>query len=543
MFQFVFSLGARMLPWRKAIPVEGPASVGKIPALLKEQGVTKPLVVTDGGLIGGGIAARITDVLASAGINYAMFSAVEPNPSVNTVNAIHDMYMEEGCDGFIALGGGSPMDAAKAAAWMVRPKKGAGQLGGLLKVLHNIPPFIAVPTTAGTGSETTIAAFVSDTETHHKLAIYDLGLVPRYAILDPELTLGLPPQLGAATGMGALTNAVEAYLCWTCNTRETKRFALEAVQAIFANIEIVYASANSGDAIDGGNIAARQAMLRASYQAGFAITRAGGGNVRAIANTLGSLYNIPQGLASAIILPRVLEDYGKKVHKKLARLAEAAGLVSPGTGQSEAEKARAFIDAIYAMNRRMGIPAGFGCIKTEDIPKMIEWAGKESNPIYPVPLVYGEKRFRRIIEGLMRRTYRITEACTGCTGCVRLCPVSAISGEEGARHAINETRCVACGVCGRVCQKGAVTDAEGKTCIPLQRVKWPKPVINAGLCSACSICVKDCAPGALQISLAAFRGDIRVYAELALPHKCVGCGICEQHCPLEAISLAAAGVA
>lgn len=392
-FQFFMNIGARFFPWRKAIRVEGPGSINKIPELLAEEKVKKPIVVTDNGLVKAGIAAKIIGVLEKAKIPYVLYSDVEANPSVNTVNTIQRKYLAEGCDGFIALGGGSSMDAAKgAAARVARPKKSVNQMAGLFTVSKKLPPFIAIPTTAGTGSETTIVALITDTETHHKYAIMDLCLIPHYAILDSELTVGLPAAISAATGLDALTHAVEAYLCWTYNTRESIRFALEAVKAIFENLEKVYA--------DGKNIEARQAMLTASFKGGFAFTRAGVGNVHAIAHTMGGLYNTPHGLANAVILPRVLEDYGKKVHKKLARLAETAGLVSANDSKTIAEKAKLFIDAIYGMNERMGIPKGFDCIKTEDIPLMVKWAGEESNPVYPVPVIYDKKRFRRMIESL-----------------------------------------------------------------------------------------------------------------------------------------------
>jgi alcohol dehydrogenase class IV len=355
--------------------------------------VKKPLVVTDNGLVKAGIAKKITDILEKSGIPYILYSDVEPNPSVNTVNAIQQRYVKEGCAGIIALGGGSAMDAAKAAAArVVRPKRTVNKMAGLFRVLKRLPPFFAIPTTAGTGSETTLAALITDTDTHHKYAIMDLSIIPHYAILDPELTTGLPPSISAATGMDALTHAVEAYLCWTCNTRQTIRYEFEAVKAIFENLEKVYA--------DGKNIEARQAMLAASYKAGFAFTRTGVGNIHAIAHTMGGLYNTPHGLANAVILPVVLDDYGKKVHKKLARLAETAGLVHQGAIKTNAEKARIFIDAIYAMNKRMGIPAGFDCIKDADIPQMTKWAAKESNPIYPVPVVFNRARYRSVIERL-----------------------------------------------------------------------------------------------------------------------------------------------
>jgi formate hydrogenlyase subunit 6/NADH:ubiquinone oxidoreductase subunit I len=235
----------------------------------------------------------------------------------------------------------------------------------------------------------------------------------------------------------------------------------------------------------------------------------------------------------------VLDDYGEKVHKKLARMAEAAGLVS-GTEKTKAEKARIFIDAIYGMNERMKIPNGFDCIKDRDIPQMIKWAHKESNPIYPVPVIYSKKRFERMIKSLQKpKSHYIGEECSGCTVCAKLCPVSAISGERNERHVINEKRCVNCGVCGRVCPKGAIRDSTGKTCVQVKRPEWPKPVIDTETCCACSICVNDCTPGALQISLPKFKGDIRVYAELARSEKCVGCGICESHCPLRLVRMEA----
>ncbi|MDR0502976.1 MAG: iron-containing alcohol dehydrogenase [Treponema sp.] len=392
-FQFIFNFGAMVLPWRKAAVIDGPGSIGKIPELLREQNVKKPILVTDNGLVKAGIAQKIIDVLASAKFPYVIYTDVEPNPSVNTVNKIQKLYVEQNCDGIIALGGGSSMDAAKGAgARAVKPRKSVNRLGGLLRVLKKLPPFIAVPTTAGTGSETTIAALITDTDTHHKYAIMDLSLIPRYAVLDPNLTAGLPPAITAATGMDALTHAVEAYLCWTYNTKESIQFALDAVKIIFANLEKVYAN--------GKDIQARQEMLLASYKAGFAFTRAGVGNIHALAHTLGGLYNTPHGLANAVILPVVLDDYGADVHKKLAVLAQTAGLVSETDVKTNAEKARIFIDAIYAMNERMGIPKGFDCIKDEDIPQMISWAGKESNPLYPVPVIYNRHRFLKIIQSI-----------------------------------------------------------------------------------------------------------------------------------------------
>lgn len=385
-FQMGMNVGARALYWRKPIPITGAGSASKIPQLLKESGVSKVMVVT-GRHVGKSLAPAILDNIESMGIEYAHFSQVEANPSTTTVFAIRDMYRAENCNGFLAIGGGSPMDAAKAAAALiVRPNKPITKMAGLFTVLKKIPPFVAVPTTAGTGSETTIAAVITEAETHHKYAIMDISLVPRYAVLDPELTRGLPPKTTATTGMDALTHAVEAYLCWTNRTREVDRLAEEATVTIFKYLEKAFA--------DGNDMEARAEMLTASYKAGFAFTRAGVGNVHAIAHTLGGLYGVPHGLANAVILPIVLEDYGPAVYNRLARLAELTGIRTQGSAE---EKAQAFIAEIYAMNARMGLPRGIGGIKDEDIPRMVQWALKEANPTYPVPVLYDEQRCTQVI--------------------------------------------------------------------------------------------------------------------------------------------------
>ena len=389
-FQAVFNLGARCLRWRRPIPVSGAGSIGKIPELLEKETVRRVMLVT-GPTVGKQLAPAILRELDEAGIAYTLFAEVESNPSVRTVERIRKQYLDNACEGFIAVGGGSPMDAVKAAAArVVRPNTELGRMAGLLRVGKKLPPFIAVPTTAGTGSETTIAAVITDSETHHKYALMDLHLVPKYAVLDPEMTRALPPKITAATGMDALTHAVEAYVCWTYNTAESIRLAEQAVCGIFRYLERAYR--------DGNDMEARTQMLIAAYQAGFVFTRAGVGNVHAIAHTLGGLYNTPHGLANAVILPIVLEDYGAAVYKKLARLAELTGTASEGTDE---EKAKAFIREIRAMNRRMEIPAGFDFIREEDIPQMITWALAEANPVYPVPVIYDRRRCEKVIRRII----------------------------------------------------------------------------------------------------------------------------------------------
>ena len=385
-YQCVFGLGTRLLPWRQPETITGPGRLADIPARLTRYGVRRPLVVASRRQCADPAFQQMLSRLEG----YTLFSDIKPNPPVSTVEAAAALYRQAHCDSLVAVGGGSPMDTAKAAAALVaRPGKAPEQLAGLLKVRRAIPPFIAVPTTAGTGSETTIAAVVTGAD-HHKYAISDLCLIPRCAVLDPLLTVSLPPHTTAETGMDALTHAVEAYIGRFYRTHQTDAMAEEAVVTIFRTLE--HACAHGDD------VEARQALLTASYQAGVAFTRAGVGNVHAIAHTLGGLYGVGHGLANAVLLPVVLRDYGAAAHRRLARLAELVGL----SGDSEADRANAFIDAIFGMNARLGIPTGFTCIREADLPQMAAWAAKEANPTYPVPVIYDRARFIRVIRQVMQ---------------------------------------------------------------------------------------------------------------------------------------------
>ena len=388
-FQCCFAVGAHFLPWRRPKVYSGPGSLLRAADILRENGLRRPFVVASRRQCADEHFRALQETLDEQDILLSIFSAVETDPSVETVERIASQYRLDRCDCFLVIGGGSPMDAAKAAAArLARPEKTVPQLGGLLKVRRRVPPLIAVPTTAGTGSETTIAAVVTDG--HHKYAISDLCLIPRYAILDPTLSTGLPPRITAETGMDALTHAVEAYLSRFYNTGMTRALAESAVVAIFAHLERAYH--------DGASLDDRAAMLQASFDAGAAFTRASVGNVHAIAHTLGGLYGVPHGLANAVLLPLVLEDYGAAAYPRLAHLAGLLGL----KGDTEATRAKAFIAEIRAMNARMNVPDRFDCIRDEDIPLMARWAAQEANPVYPVPVIYDEARFARVIERARR---------------------------------------------------------------------------------------------------------------------------------------------
>lgn len=386
------TLGCKFFTFREAVPVTGRGCRKEIPGVLKKLGVKKVLVVT-GRHVGKSIAPEIIENIRLSGLEAVHYSEVTANPTTTTVYEIKDMYMKEGCDGFLAIGGGSPIDAAKAAACLcARPRATLNDLAGLLKIMKNIPPFVAVPTTSGTGSETTMAAVVTDAETHHKYAIMDPHIIPDYAVMDPELVVGLPQKTTSATGMDALCHAVESYVSVMNKPEKSRRYAEEATVLIFRYLERAYN--------DGSDMEAREKLMEAAYKAGWSFGRTGVGNVHAIAHTLGGLYNTAHGLANAVILPIVLEDYGKAVYKPLARLAELAGIKTDG---SDEEKAKAFIAEIYAMNKRMDMPEGFAFIEEKDIPQMCAYACSEANPTYPVPVIYDKPHFEKLILEIKRR--------------------------------------------------------------------------------------------------------------------------------------------
>ena len=391
-FQKTMKLSVNFLDWTPPQLLKGAGSVKELPKLVKEQGLDNVLIVTDKGLMGLHLLDGLFEGLEKEGIKYSIYDEVQPNPTIYNVEDALKIYKENNCQGFIAFGGGSPMDCAKVtAARVVRPNKSASDMRGLLKVMKKLPPFFAVPTTAGTGSETTIAAVISNPDTHEKNAINDPVLRPKFAVLDPELTVGLPPHITSTTGMDALTHAVEAYIGGS-NTKQTAEDARIATKLIFENIEKAYT--------DGKNIDARENMLVASYHAGLAFTRAYVGYVHAIAHNLGGMYGIPHGLANAVILPYVLDYFGETAYKRLAELADIAGVSGPAQG--DRDKAKRFIAEIRALNAKMGIPDKFEQIKEADIPLIAERALMEGNPLYPVPKIMDQRDCEALIKSLMK---------------------------------------------------------------------------------------------------------------------------------------------
>ena len=389
--QKVLKLAMCFMDWSEPELLEGEGAVLKLPKFIKDKGINKVLVVTDKGLMSLHILDPMFEELKRQEIEYFVFDGVQPNPTIPNIEACREMYIKNNCQGIIAFGGGSPMDCAKAAAArVVKPKQTVRKMRGYLKVHKKLPPFFAVPTTAGTGSETTVAAVVTDPETHEKNAISDPCLRPKYAVLDPMLTIGLPPHITSTTGMDALTHAVEAYI-GKSNVKSTIKYAEDATKLIHENLERAY--------INGKDIEARNNMLKASFYAGSAFTRAFVGYVHAIAHNLGGLYNTPHGLANAVILPYVLEWYGESVYKPLSKLADLIGLSKEG--MSIEEKAKAYIAEIRRMNKAMNIPEKFDFIKEEDIPTLVKRALKEGNPGYPVPRIMRPEDCEQVIRSLM----------------------------------------------------------------------------------------------------------------------------------------------
>lgn len=388
-FQTAFRLALPVLPYRKPQIV---GSVRELPDVIRGNHCSCVLIVTDSSIRNLGLTKRLEHTLERAAIPFFIYDGTVANPTTINVAEALELYRDHACDAIIGFGGGSSMDCAKAVgACIARPKKTLAQMKGILKVRKKLPLLIAIPTTAGTGSETTLAAVITDAETRHKYAINDFPLIPRYAVLDPKVTLSLPPSITATTGMDALTHAVEAYI-GRSTTYHTRRDALHAVQLIFENIDTVYA--------DGRNVNARRDMLHASFYAGCAFIKSYVGYVHAVAHSLGGEYNVPHGLANAIILPMILESYGKCIHKKLHKLAIAAGVADKK--MSDEKAAERFINAIKDMKRRFDIPDTIPEIKQEDIPRLARYADKEANPLYPVPVLMNASELELFYESLMQ---------------------------------------------------------------------------------------------------------------------------------------------
>lgn len=364
----------RFIPIPQPTLLVGPGSSGRLGQAIAGFGHSKILIVTDSVISKLGLLKDLTDALTAGGTSYVVFDEITPDAPIPLIEKGIAFYNEHECDALVAFGGGSSMDASKAIAISASNPKPLRKLAGYLKGLKAPAKIYAVPTTAGTGSEVTVAAVISDPERHAKLVIVDPRMVPKMAALDPTLMTGLPPHITAATGIDALTHAIEAFVGNWC-TPYSDGMALSAVGMIFENLRTAYT--------DGKNLEAREKMSLASTYAGFAFTRANVGYVHAIAHQFGGKYHTPHGLANAIMLPLVLKYSSPAITGRLALLAVRAKV---GTADEPDEVlAQKFLDAVDQLNLDLGIPTYLAALQEADIPALAKAACHEAHTGYPVP--------------------------------------------------------------------------------------------------------------------------------------------------------------
>ncbi len=363
----------------------GAHALDKLPGELESRGVTHPLVMTDAGLVKLGVAAKLTDVLDAAGVAYEVFDQVPPDSSMDVVNEVARLYTERGCDGFVAIGGGSVIDTTKgAAASLACEGVDFATLQGSEILKADLPPLIAVPTTAGTGSEVTLVAVVADTHKHAKLSFTSYKLVPHAAILDPALTSSLPPKLTATTGMDALTHAVEAYTSIQKNP-VSDAFAVKAIELIAENLPVACR--------EGANVDARTSLALGSLLAGAAFSNAMVGIVHALGHSLGGLCHIPHGQAMMMLLPHCVRyNLDRGIHaglygELLEHLAPARA-AALGPDASTAERDKAFCEHLFELNDlyhdQYGVPLALSelGVTREDLPAVAKQARYDGAALY-----------------------------------------------------------------------------------------------------------------------------------------------------------------
>ena len=415
-YQGAMKVGMYMLPWHTPEVIEDRADSDRLLEDIKRREVERLLVVMGPNMMKRGLPVPMLEKLRANGIECEVFDRLTSDPTDAQVEEGVRLYNEKNAQGIIMFGGGSPMDCGKAiAARIARPDRTIAELQGVLKVRsrRKVPVMWAIPTTSGTGSEATMAAVITDHETHRKKSINDMAIIPHVCVLDAGLTAGLPPDITAYTGMDALCHAVEAYTNNAYNTALEKKMAKDAVKLIYENLEGAYEN--------GSDMEKRRNMQRAAFYAGRAFTRGCVGYVHAIGHAVGGLYGVPHGKAMAILLPHVLKAFGSSAEAKLAELADHCGLSAeygvdhddrtggcacPAYGAMKGKttnngKARLFIEWIENTKRSMDIPDRFDCIKEEDVETIAKWADAEANPLYPVPKIFDRKQLEDLVRSVM----------------------------------------------------------------------------------------------------------------------------------------------
>jgi alcohol dehydrogenase len=358
-----------------SVTLIGIGAAKQIPAKIRDLGGSKPLIVTDKGITAAGITKQITDLMTQAEMEYVVYDETIPNPTDKNVHAGVDVYKKNGCDSLITLGGGSSHDCGKGVGLVIANGGKIHDFEGVDKSTKPMPPYLAVNTTAGTASEMTRFCIITDTSRHVKMAIVDWRVTPGIALDDPLLMMGMPPALTAATGMDALTHAVEAYVS-TIATPMTDSAAEKAIELIAKHLRPAVANGN--------DIVAREGMCYAQYLAGMAFNNASLGHVHAMAHQLGGFYDLPHGECNAILLPHV-ERFN--LIAKMDRFVKIAELLGENTtGLSPRAAAELALDAIKKLSTDIGIPGGlielgkrYGKdVKAEDIETMTINAQKDA---------------------------------------------------------------------------------------------------------------------------------------------------------------------
>lgn len=353
--------------------------------VLKEKHLTHYMIVTTPGFIKRGTLQSFFEALTQNDIQYSIFHDVKPDPEISDVEKLKEMFIKDGCQALIAIGGGSVIDCSKAALASVPMKNlDVKTILHTGRVSKQLPLLIAIPTTAGTGSEVTAGAVITDPIKKRKYALSHLFLIPKYAVLDASLLTSLPAKITAYSGIDALTHAIEAYInCF--NNRKTNEYALCAIKSICQYLVPSFE--------DGLNIQYRLELLEASYNAGVAISNNYVGYVHAIAHGIGGMYHLQHGMINAIILPIVLEEYGGAVVGKLATIADVVGI----TGATNQDKSKQFIQKLKDLNQIFSIPTSIPEIQEEDIHYLATGAEKEGNPTYPTPVTWNVTQFEKVI--------------------------------------------------------------------------------------------------------------------------------------------------
>ncbi|MEH6636780.1 MAG: iron-containing alcohol dehydrogenase [Halioglobus sp.] len=384
------SLMGRMItkPQPKPMLFVGPDSSMQLCKAIAQFGVRHILIVTDKPLVELGVLDATLASLIEHGVATQVYDGVLPDPTQKVVDDGIAMLQHSGCDSVLAFGGGSSIDAAKVIALAAGNNCLAVDCAGVNKCALPALPFFAIPTTAGTGSEGTFIAVISDNETHQKSGVIDNRIIPKAAALDPVIMQGLPPHITAATGMDALTHAIESYI-GTWETEDTNYYGLAAAKLVFDNLGIAYS--------DGSNLAAREAMSLASFYGGLAITNALVGYVHAVSHNLGALYGVPHGLGNAMVLPHVLEMLKDVSGKKLGEIAIYAGLGT--SGETDSALAQKVIDKVWALNEQIGIPRTTDVIKEQDIEGLVDAALSEGST-YPTPRFFERDECRALVQRL-----------------------------------------------------------------------------------------------------------------------------------------------